>query len=175
GSSDAATTLLALRDMYKKGSDEELHRLAMDLGSDVPFFLKKGSCLARGRGELLEEVKGTSQSWILLVKPHYGISTAEVYKNFHSGDRKNTQVDLCLHRYLKEDPLFMEDSVNDLEKPAFRLKPELEHIKNSLGKGALMSGSGTTFFKLCSSQEEALALKDKLPRELKTWILKGYK
>lgn len=175
GSSDAATTLLALRDIYKKGSHGELHRLASDLGSDVPFFLKKSSCIARGRGEVLEEVKGPVQPWVFLAKPPYGISTVEVYKNLLLEDMKGIDGKTCLARYLQGDPLFMEDSVNDLEKPAFRLKPELKQIKNNLGKGALMSGSGTTFFKFCSSKEEALVLKDKLPKDLETWILKGYK
>lgn len=175
GSSDAATTLIALSDIYKKGTNEELHRLALELGSDVPFFLKKRSCIARGRGEILEEVQSSPQQWILLAKPSYGISTADVYKNLLPEDIEANNSGHFFERYNKGDPSFMTYSVNDLEKPAFRLRPELQIIKNNLGDGALMSGSGTTFFKFCSTKKEAEVLKERLPKDLKTWVLKGNK
>ena len=79
GSSDAATTLLGLRDLYGYGSLEELDRIAGELGADVPFFLRSGACLARGKGTLLEQVDGTTLGTILLVKPKEGLSTALVY------------------------------------------------------------------------------------------------
>lgn len=173
GSSDAATTLIALRDLYQKGTDEQLSLLAAELGSDVPFFLKKGACIARGRGEKLEEVSGPSLPWILLVKPPYGLSTAEVYKNLRREDIFFGGPEICLDYYRKKDLSFILYSYNDLEKPAFRLCPPLASIKKTLGEGALMSGSGTTVFKICASREEAQALSKALPRGLDTWILKG--
>lgn len=172
GSSDAATTLIALRDLYGRGSEEELHQLATELGSDVPFFLKKGPCIARGRGEILEEVEGPSLGWIVLVKPELGLSAGQVYKNLDLKEKRTGDFEAFLQAYRSSDN-FMDLTINSLEAPAFKLAPELEEIKKLLGENSLMSGSGTTFFKLCKSQEEAKELIKKLPKNLWVEILKG--
>lgn len=172
GSSDAATTLVALKDLYGSGSDEELHYLATELGSDVPFFLEEGPCIARGRGEILEKVEGSSLGWIVLVKPEFGLSAGQVYKNLDLKEKRTGDFEAFLQAYRSSDN-FMDLTINSLEAPAFKLAPELEEIKKLLGENSLMSGSGTTFFKLCESQEEAKELVKGLPENLWVEILKG--
>lgn len=171
GSSDAATTLLALRDFHGLGTLRELDDIAKELGSDVPFFLRQGACLARGRGTELEQVRGIELETLLLVKPKEGLSTARVYGELMAEDYDSSSADLCLKRYLAGDPLFMQESINDLEKPAFRLMPELNKIKEILGPGSLMSGSGSTVFCLCKDRKEAEKKLESLPPELDWWIV----
>jgi 4-diphosphocytidyl-2-C-methyl-D-erythritol kinase len=85
GSSDAASTLLALNALGDcKLSHEELNRLALRLGSDVPFFLKAGTGAATafvsGRGEHIEPVKTPEGLWIVLVNPRFSVNTAEAFR-----------------------------------------------------------------------------------------------
>lgn len=171
GSSNAATTLLGLRDLYGHGKLEELEGIAANLGADVPFFLRQGACLARGTGTTLEQVRGTELKTLLLVKPKAGLSTAAVYRGLNEDDYRDSTVDGCLDAYLHKDPLFMEESINDLEKPAFRLMPKLKQIKETLGVGALMSGSGSTVFKLFEDPKSAEHSLEHLPSDVDTWIL----
>jgi 4-diphosphocytidyl-2-C-methyl-D-erythritol kinase len=84
GSSDAAATLLAVNELYRCGfSNEELQKLALALGSDVPFFIFGRPAIGRGRGEILEGSPGLGEGWILIVKPDVTISTKWAYQNFN--------------------------------------------------------------------------------------------
>lgn len=175
GSSDAATTLKALRDLYGKGSDEDLLDLAARLGSDVPFFLKKGPCIAKGRGEILEELVPRDLGWILLVKPDYGLSTAQVFKSLElktSKDKGEEDFQAFMEAYSSGGD-FMSLSKNDLEDPSFKLAPQLEELKNIMGPGALMSGSGTTLFKICQSKDQAEEIEARLPEDLWVRLIRG--
>src|SRR6185436_17213441 len=84
GSGNAATTLLALNELFGEPlSKEQLHELAASLGSDVPFFLQTGPALATGRGEKIESLnpfRAFEGRALLLVHPGFGIATAWAYK-----------------------------------------------------------------------------------------------
>lgn len=76
GSSDAASTLLALRTLYAPSlPDVQLEHMAAALGSDVPFFIRGGTALARGRGERLTPMPRLRDGWFVIVKPPEGFST----------------------------------------------------------------------------------------------------
>ncbi|MFA5975770.1 MAG: 4-(cytidine 5'-diphospho)-2-C-methyl-D-erythritol kinase [Elusimicrobiota bacterium] len=80
GSSDAATTLIGLCRLWRRRpSEAALHRLATSLGADVPFFLKKGLCLAGGIGDRLRPLPPLPKMWMVLVYPGFGVSTKEAY------------------------------------------------------------------------------------------------
>ena len=80
GSSDAAGTLLLLRDLFRPDLDvEALAPLAADLGSDVPFFLGPGTALGMGRGEALAALPAPAPAWLVLFLPPFGLATADVY------------------------------------------------------------------------------------------------
>jgi len=82
GSSDAATTLMGLNQLWSLGlSPESLTKIAAKLGSDVPFFLYGPASFAYGRGEKLAPCRATKKLHILLVKPPFEVSTAWAYKN----------------------------------------------------------------------------------------------
>ena len=81
GSSDAAAVLRALRTLYAPDiSDGRLETLAARLGSDVPFFIRGGTQLATGRGEVVSPLSPLTAGWFVVVKPDEGYSTAEMYR-----------------------------------------------------------------------------------------------
>ena len=70
GSSDAATILLGLNHLWELGlSNNQLVELASELGSDVPFFLQKGTALVQGRGERVQRLANAKLGWIILLSP----------------------------------------------------------------------------------------------------------
>lgn len=81
GSSDAASALLALRKLYAPAlSDTELETMAAALGSDVPFFIRGGTQLATGRGEVLSPLPPLTDGWFVIVKPTESFSTPAMYR-----------------------------------------------------------------------------------------------
>ena len=134
GSSNAATTLWALNQLAEKPcSLQQLQEMGAMLGSDVPFFLSKGSALCTGRGEKIEEKEPVHVSGVL-VKPPYGLSTPCVYKE--------TKVE---ELFISKDRHF-----NHLEPAALRLEPRLkafkEHLLSCGFETVCMTGSGSAFF-----------------------------
>lgn len=81
GSSDAASVLLALRRLYAPAlSDTALEAMAAALGSDVPFFIRGGTQLATGRGEVLSPLPPLTDGWFVIVKPTESFSTPAMYR-----------------------------------------------------------------------------------------------
>lgn len=148
GSSNAATTLLALNELFDfplNGS--ELMRLAAKLGSDVSFFLSSGLAYCTGRGEIIQEIPSPLSYTLYVAKPTLlFLSTPIVYQNCKPNELSDQDPQQLLDLHLKGTPIF----VNDLEPAAFRLLPSLATIKkNLLALGfdhVTMTGSGTAFF-----------------------------
>ena len=161
GSSDAASVLLALRQLTRtKCDDAKLAELASRLGSDIPFFIYGKPAICRGRGELIEPVqlKGAYQG--LLVHPGFGVSTPWAYKTYaqnpQPGAPGRTFDDFTLR--------------NDLEPPAFSKYPWLPVTKNWFREqpevlDALMSGSGSSVFALTVREADSLALQKRFHAE----------
>lgn len=85
GSSDAASALLALRKLYAPAlPDTELETMAAALGSDVPFFIRGGTQLATGRGEVLSPLPPLTDGWFVIVKPTESFSTPAMYRRLDS-------------------------------------------------------------------------------------------
>ena len=153
GSSDAAAVLLLLKDLYPAPVD--LFALARSLGADVPFFLLGGVAEARGVGEVLRPLEAPRVPVVLF----YGgprLPTPRVYAEVKPHDYGGPlNVEVILNALPGGEPPYW----NSLEGPAFRLQPELKKVKErmqALGlRGVLMSGSGSSFFGLASSLEEA--------------------
>lgn len=132
-SSDAAATLRALATMFNLTLD--LHAIAEQLGSDVPFFLLGGRARAEGRGEKLLALEG-GPAWFAIAWPGFGLNTSDVYRAW---DEVNG-----------EGP-------NELRRAAEHVDPRLQQFAQGLGPGWQMTGSGSAFFKAASSNEEAHA------------------
>src|SRR5712691_8999905 len=83
GSSDAATTLLALNQLFETNlARDELAKLGSTIGSDVPFFLFESASLCRGRGELVAPTKLPEALSLLLLKPDFTVTTAWAYSRW---------------------------------------------------------------------------------------------
>lgn len=163
GSSDAAAVLKGLAKIYP--ANLNLAALALEIGSDVPFFLSDfPAAHATGRGEKLNQLK-LAKRHIVLVKPQLAISAKEAYMNLKKLDEPLNlkAITEALERF-KEPPYF-----NSLEPAMLEYYPELLTILQSLKalglQGAVMSGSGSTCFALAVNQAEALAAVSQLKHE----------
>lgn len=149
GSSDAASALVLLNKLFElELTNEQLCHYALQLGSDVPFFITSVPAIASGRGELLspKSVPQLSGKYITVVKPDLHISTADAYAKVqpsHSSSQIEEMVDQPITEW--RDVLF-----NDFEQALFPHYDQLEAVKQHLyDKGAIyaaMSGSGAAFF-----------------------------
>jgi 4-diphosphocytidyl-2-C-methyl-D-erythritol kinase len=162
GSSDAAAVLKGARMLYDLDvSDSQLLELAARLGSDVPFFISGGSCLARGRGEILKSIKLDTDFTILLITPNVEVSTVWAYKNLKIGLTKECYdfkfIGFKFHNLAVSS--FKSEFYNDFEKIVFAAYPQLGEIKESLyAQGATfasLSGSGSALFGIFTSAGEA--------------------
>ena len=148
GSADAAFTLKMLRDIFQLPIDEEkMVDYALQLGSDVPFFLYNKPMYATGRGEVMTPIDlDLSPYRLKIVKPDIHISTKEAYAGVTP-----CESEVFLPQVLQEDVRsWKEVVVNDFEFSLFEKIPELKSVKERLYReGALyasMSGSGSAFF-----------------------------
>jgi 4-diphosphocytidyl-2-C-methyl-D-erythritol kinase len=145
GSSDAASVLLALNELFDANlSREALAEISGPIGSDVPFFIFRSAALCKGHGEMVTPVKLKRQFSILLFKPAFAISTLWAYSRWqHSREVPGV-------RYEAQE--FADQTfVNDLERPVFEKFVFLAQLKMWLLRqsevgAALMSGSGSTMF-----------------------------
>ncbi len=173
GSGNAAGTLLALNKLYDKALNiSTLQEIACSLGSDVPFFMQRHPALAKGRGETIKPVGKLSLlegKSLLLVRPKFGISTPWAYKNlsrFPAAKNRPLGQAKDLVLALNKGPLkeAYEKLYNSLEFPVFNKYPLIKLIKEyALDHGAesaLMCGSGSTVFAICSSRSDAEFLSE---------------
>ena len=174
GSANAATTLLALNELFARPlSVEQLQPLAAKLGSDVPFFLQDKPALATRRGEKIHSLDffpAMKDVMILLIHPGFGIATAWAYQqlahfpsalNGHGG-RGQKLVSLLQATDLKAAG---KEFYNSLEAPALHKYPLLamfqEFLRANGAAATLMSGSGSTTFALIRGKAPADALLEK--------------
>lgn len=170
GSSDAAATLIALNRLWNTGlSDAELRELAGELGSDVPLFFEPGAALGRGRGEKLEPVPCAARLAFTLIKPAFGLSTAEVYAASRTApESERKRVEPLLNALRTGDLDGVAAALfNRLEEAAFSLRPELAAYLARLQDDSIlagrMTGSGTVLFALCREEASAERLAARFP------------
>ncbi len=164
GSSDAATTLLALDRLFEtRLSREALAALAADLGSDIPFFIYQSAAMIRRRGERVERVAFPHALPLLLIKPPFGVPTPWAYSRWKDA-REIPGVSYAAQTFA------WGELVNDLERPVFEKHIFLADLKRWLlaqpeAAGALMTGSGATVFAVLKSKEDALPLGERVAAE----------
>ena len=173
GSGNAATTLLALNEIFEKPlAPEKLSDIAAGLGSDIPFFLQHQPALAVGRGEKiqpLDNFPALANHAVLLIHPGFGISTPWAYQNLARfptalNGRKGRAQNLISSLQTKDLKGAAAGFYNSLEAPAFEKFPILKLYKEFLtanGAAALMSGSGSTTFAVCENAAAAEEISEK--------------
>jgi len=163
GSSDAATTLLALNELWSLKLDRsELSRVAAQVGSDVPFFLFAPSADCRGRGEVVTPLPAPKPRAAVLILPGKSMPTPAVYRRFDEHFPTPSPLDPAVRfddwTHLDASTL-LPRLINDLEPPAFSIDPKLGRLRDDaerlLGRAVRMSGSGSTLFTLFDTLDEA--------------------
>jgi 4-diphosphocytidyl-2-C-methyl-D-erythritol kinase len=159
GSSDAAATLKGLNQLWQLNlSLDELAELGAKIGSDVSFCVYGGTALAKGRGEIIQELPAPPNCWVILAKPTIGVSTAEVYGAFDAKNALHPNTQEMIQAIAAGDYNAMCANLgNALESVTLKMHPEVAQIKDQMKKfgadAVLMSGSGPTVFGLV--QQEA--------------------
>ncbi|WP_027092133.1 4-(cytidine 5'-diphospho)-2-C-methyl-D-erythritol kinase [Cohnella thermotolerans] len=165
GSSDAAAALRGLNRLWNLGLGlDELEALGAELGSDVPFCIRGGTAVARGRGEKLESIESPPQCWVVLAKPPINVSTADVYGKLRANELKeHPSIPAMLDAIRRKSfPDVCARLGNVLETVTLGRYPEVRQIKEVMTRlgadGVLMSGSGPTVFGLVSKESKVSRL-----------------
>ena len=175
GSSNAAAALVGLNKLWNLNlSTQQLEKIGVKLGADVPFCRNGGAVLASGIGEELTPIKGlTKDVCILVCKPDLFVSTKEVYECIDSKDIDKRPNNKFLIECLKNEDTrqLAENMFNVLEGVTMDKHPVIQQIKdimtNNRALGAMMSGSGPTVFGLYENREDAVKCKAILEKQFK--------
>jgi len=194
GSSDAATVLLGLNQLWNIGcSTQQLAGLARQLGSDAPFFITESPfAIGRGRGDLCEPLMDkTPTLWHVLVVPPERLSTQTIYQGFDERKAPNStltgvwpSITMTLHALCNGSLGELAKGLyNELEPEAIRRCPILTEIQSRLHEGGcvgvLTSGSGPAVFGLCHDAAHAKAVAHQLregsPAELRVYVVSTFR
>lgn len=167
GSTDAASTMIAINQMYELGlSNSQLMKRAVKLGADIPYCIMKGTALAEGIGEKLSTVPKLPNCQILIVKPKIHVSTKETYSNLVLDENTvHPNVDQMLEDMKRKNIQALCAHIgNILETVTIPAHPEIADIKEFMlshgAMGSLMSGSGPTVFGIYTDKDAAVKAKD---------------
>lgn len=155
GSADAAAIIKAL-DHYLPAVDrnsDKMQKLALEIGSDVPFCILDKPARVQGRGELLTPIKVAYPYNVLIVKPNYGLSTRSIYEAYDSIEEeiKHPNVPELITALEKDDEATIEKNlVNVLTVPAIKALPLIGDLLQKMKSMNLnlcgMSGTGSACF-----------------------------
>jgi 4-diphosphocytidyl-2-C-methyl-D-erythritol kinase len=159
GSSNAAATLLTLIKLFDLNlGQKELSEIALELGSDVPYFLNPVSAFAESRGEIITPINLNINKYLLIVNPGIHISTKWAFGRIAP---KKTKI--SLKSFVEKDKIEIEDLIsiatNDFEKIVFEHFPKVKEIKDKMMElGAIismMTGTGSTVWGIFKEKEIA--------------------
>jgi 4-diphosphocytidyl-2-C-methyl-D-erythritol kinase len=166
GSSDAATALLALNELWALGlAPPELCRMGVQLGADVPVFIQGFSAWGEGIGEQLTPVE-LPERWYLLIHPGVAVSTREV---FQSPELTRNSPLITIRAF------FESGGRNDCESVVRARVPEVAEALDWLGRfvPARLTGTGSCVFAAFESAAEAERLASRVPERWASWVARG--
>ncbi len=166
GSSNAATTLLALNRLWNAGLDTDtLADLGLKLGADVPVFIRGYSAFAEGIGEQLQVIE-IPQVWYLVVKPQCHVSTVEIFS--HKQLTRNTPP-------ITIAAFFEQGGHNDCQPVVRKLYPEVDFALNWLQQHAhaQLTGTGACVYAAFADKSSAEQVHSQLPDGLTAFIARG--
>ncbi|MGI0483450.1 4-(cytidine 5'-diphospho)-2-C-methyl-D-erythritol kinase [Geminocystis sp. CENA526] len=187
GSTNGAGVLVGINLMWSLGlTQPELRDLASLLGSDVPFCISGGTSIATGRGEEIEPLSDLTDIWVILAKySNLGVSTPwaynayrQQYEQFYVSDGKEVKSrthqvhsgELVKAITNKDSKAIGRLLYNDLEKVVLPEYPAVSELitafRNENVLGAMMSGSGPTVFALCTTEQEATSIAQKVQNSI---------
>lgn len=166
GSSDAATTLVALNHLWQTDlSTDDLCIIGVSLGADVPVFIRGRTAWAEGIGEKLQPLD-MPEHWFLVVKPDCHVATSNIFS--HQQLTRDTLA-------ITVAALFEQGGINDCEKVVCQLYPEIAEALKWLQQysPAQMTGTGACIFAAFSSEGAALTVLEEIPQKWEGFIAKG--
>lgn len=175
GSSDAATTLLALNRLWNLGlSRARLMELGLSLGADVPVFVFGENSLAAGVGELLQP-HPLPDAWYVVLFPPVHVATAKIFASWDAGHSGTVQPELTPDAISLRIRGLSAALHNDLQPVVCDLYPEVAQYLGWLGKfgQAMMTGSGACVFAGFASAGQAQAVLEQLPPDMRGVVARG--
>jgi 4-diphosphocytidyl-2-C-methyl-D-erythritol kinase len=166
GSSDAATTLVALNELWQTGlSVEELSEIGLVLGADIPIFVHAYAAWAEGVGENLTPIEPV-ESWYLVIHPSCSVATAKI---FNAEELTRNTPAITIRDFLEGG------GRNDCEDVVRNHYKEVAKALDWLGEFApvKLTGTGACLFAPFADKEKALAVKAQLPTEWQGYVVKG--
>ena len=175
GSSNAATILKGVNHLYKLGlSKKRLQIIGLEIGADVPFFIKGGLQYGEGVGEQLTNINKVLNYKVLLVMPKIQIETKWAYKNYDLLLNKSKKP-FNINNILQSENFPFECFDNDFEKVVIPTYPEIGDIisllRDSNSQYAGLSGSGSTVFGVFDDEADARSVESILTKKHKTIIV----
>jgi 4-diphosphocytidyl-2-C-methyl-D-erythritol kinase len=163
GSSDAATTLVGLNSFWDSPLHlKELEQLAAELGSDIPFFIRGGAAVMRGRGEELEALPARSGQWLVIVVPPHDVidKTSQLYGSLEPSDFSSGQVTQRVAEQLRRgEPPVDGELVNGFERAARAIFPGLSEVwaevQRLCNRQFFLTGAGPALFALAEGRADA--------------------
>ena len=172
GSTDGAAVILAMNKLFNLNmSLTEMDEIAVGLGADVPFCLRKGTYLAEGIGEKLKKLNDIPDADILIFHPAFSVSTKWAYEKADAiKNPKHPQMDKVLDAIEKSDLKEISKYIeNSFEEIVGEIHPEIFEIKKIMedegALKALMTGSGSSIFGIFESKEKAEKASLKLKQD----------
>ncbi len=167
GSTDAASTMIAINQMYDLNlSNSQLMKRAAKIGADIPYCVMKGTALAEGIGEKLSTIPKLPNCTVLIVKPKIHVSTKEVYSKLQIDENTvHPDIKKMVEAMKKKDLEELCSNIgNVLETVTIPMYPEIQDIKDFMMEngalGSLMSGSGPTVFGIFTDKDVATKTKE---------------
>lgn len=153
GSTDAATVLYLMNKVFAKSlSKAELEAMAVKIGADVPYCIEGGTALCEGIGEKITKLKPFKDKIVVVVKPCFGVSTKDVYKDLDiSKIHKHADIEGIIKCMARDDLYGVSTRMrNVLENVTIKKHRVIREIKDEMRTsgaiGTMMSGSGPTVF-----------------------------
>ncbi len=181
GSSDAAAALIGLNKLWSLGlAPGELAGIAIDIGSDVPFFISGGTCLVEGRGEKIFPLPDIDKAYFLVVRPEIVVQpgkTGRLYGMLGAGAfTEGRFADIAGEKIRNEHKVGPHLLYNAFDKIAFRAYAEMEdfwvRFSRAAGGEIHLAGSGPALFAVAESRLKAEALQQELgENNLKSYVV----
>lgn len=174
GSTDAAGVLKLMNKIFNiNASEEELKALGLKLGADVPYCISGGTALCEGIGEKITQLKPFKDKILVLIKPPFGVSTKDVYREFNlSKAIFHPKIEELIKAMEKDDIYFVSDNMKNLLENVTLKKHRVitnikEEVKSNGSIGTMMSGSGPTVFAFFDDMLKAQMCYDNMKKKYK--------
>ncbi len=169
GSSNAAATIIGLNRLLRLGwAPEELAKVGLAVGSDVPFFFSAPSAVVRGRGEDVTAVRVAGERWVVLVRPDFPVETKWAYERLAGVRAQVPPLSDALTRLSATGTISWDQAIplmeNDFEAALAATHGVFREIKEELlahgADNALLSGSGSTVFGVFRTAQDAARARE---------------